>query len=75
MKPTWSSMVPLKHGESMQQITRFLNSVSWLVALQIRRLLYAWMDEWLGLVKSYEVNYFPNTSVIVKKYLLLGRQQ
>lgn len=46
-------MVPLKRGESLQQIMRFFNSLSRLIALQIRELLYNWIDEWLTAVSVY----------------------
>ena len=50
-------MVPLKRGESLQQILRFFNSLTRLISLQIRCLLYSWIDEWMDLMSSYQVFY------------------
>lgn len=54
-KPTWTAMVPLKRGESMQQVLRFFNSITRLISLQIRCLLYSWIDEWSDLMTAYDV--------------------
>lgn len=61
-KPSWADMVPLKRGESLQQILRFFNSLSRLIVLQIRWLLYSWMDEWLTIMSYYKRR---DTSVII----------
>lgn len=55
-------MVPLKRGESLQQMMRFFNSLSILIALQIRWLLYSWMEEWLLVMSIYQMNKVSSVS-------------
>jgi hypothetical protein len=58
LKPTWLSMVPLKVGESLQQIKRFFQSLALMLSLQVRRLLTNWMHEWISQILSYKVAQF-----------------
>jgi len=56
MKPSWAKMVPLKNGESLQQIKRFFNSLARLMSILIRQLVYRWINEWLIAINLYKVS-------------------
>ena len=61
LKATWMPMVPLKHGESLQQIRRFFRCITGLISIQIRHLLYDWLKEWQSLIELYKATTLYST--------------
>jgi len=76
MKPLWAKMVPLKKGESLQQIKRFFNSLARLMSISIRQLVYGWLNEWLTTINLYKVSYFKifNLLFLLKLYFILATE-